>query len=64
MGFDALADRLVKTFQRAGADVTTMEMDAGHEITARDVGAMSEWLSGTQSCTRKEVDNLPMEETV
>jgi len=60
----ASTDRLVKTFQRAGADVTTREMDAGHEITARDVDAISEWLSGPQSCRRKEFKNLPMEETV
>ena len=60
----ASTDRLVKTFERAGADVTTREMDAGHEITARDVDAISEWLSGPQSCTRKEFENLPMEETV
>jgi predicted esterase len=59
----ANTDRLVKTFQRAGADVTIREMDAGHEITARDVDAISEWLSGPQSCTRKAFENLPMEET-
>ena len=57
-------DRLVKTFQRAGAEVSTREMDAGHEITARDVDAISEWLSGPQSCRRKNLEIVPMEETV
>jgi glyoxalase family protein len=60
----ASTDRLVKTFQRAGANVTVKEMDAGHEITARDVDAISDWLSGPQSCRRKNFDDLPVEETV
>jgi predicted esterase len=60
----ASTDRLVKTLKRAGAAVTTREMDAGHEITARDVDAISEWLAGPQSCARKEFESLPVEETV
>ena len=60
----ASTDRLVKTFQRAGAEVTTREMDAGHEITARDLDAISEWLSGPQACRHQDFENLPMEETV
>jgi len=60
----ASTDRLVKTFQRAGADVTTREMDAGHEITARDLDEISQWLSGPQACRRQNFENLLMEETV
>jgi len=60
----ASTDRLAKTFQRAGADVTTREMDAGHEITARDLDEISQWLSGPQACRRQDFENLPMEETV
>jgi predicted esterase/catechol 2,3-dioxygenase-like lactoylglutathione lyase family enzyme len=60
----ASTDRLVKTFRRAGADVTTREMDAGHEITARDLDEISEWLSGPQACKRQDFMSLPVEETV
>jgi predicted esterase/catechol 2,3-dioxygenase-like lactoylglutathione lyase family enzyme len=57
-------DRLVKTFQLAGADVTTREINAGHEITARDVYEISEWLSGPQACRRRDVEYTLVEETV
>ncbi|MGB5617939.1 MAG: VOC family protein [Desulfobacterales bacterium] len=60
----ASTDRLVKTFQRAGADVTTREMGAGHEITARDLDAISEWLSGPQACKRQDFESSLVEETV
>jgi hypothetical protein len=39
-------------------------MDAGHEITARDLDEISQWLSGPQACRRQDFENLPMEETV
>lgn len=60
----ASTDRLVETFQRAGADVTIREMDAGHEITARDVDAISEWLSGPQACRHPDAENSLVAETV
>ena len=56
-------DQLIKTFQRAGADVTTRDMDAGHEITARDVGEILEWLSGPHACRRQNVKFSLVEET-
>ena len=57
-------DRLVHLFQRAGADVTIREMDAGHEITARDLDEISEWLSRPQACRRQAVEETLVEETV
>ena len=60
----ASTDRLVKTFQQAGADVTTREMDAGHEITARDLDDISQWLSGPQACRHQDSESSLMEETV
>ena len=60
----ASTDRLVKTFQRAGADVKTREMNAGHEITARDLNEISQWLSGPRACSHQDFENLLMEETV
>jgi hypothetical protein len=39
-------------------------MDAGHEITARDLDEISEWLSGPQVCKRQDFERLPIEETV
>ena len=57
-------DRLVQLFQRAGANVTIREMDAGHEITARDLDEISEWLSGPQACRRQDVEETLVEETV
>jgi len=38
-------DRLVLRLQQAGAEVTTRSIDAGHEITRRDIESISDWLS-------------------
>ncbi len=43
-------DQLVETLQRAGANVTTSEIDAGHEVTAHDVEAIKRWISQQQVC--------------
>jgi hypothetical protein len=38
-------------------------MDAGHEITARDLNEISQWLSGPQACRRQDVAYTLVEET-
>jgi predicted esterase/catechol 2,3-dioxygenase-like lactoylglutathione lyase family enzyme len=48
--FDAIipsgrTDRLAVLLQQAGAKVTVKTIDAGHEITARDLKVSSQWLS-------------------
>jgi len=39
-------DQLILMLKQAGANVTTQTMDAGHEITRRDIETISAWLSG------------------
>jgi predicted esterase/catechol 2,3-dioxygenase-like lactoylglutathione lyase family enzyme len=42
-------DRLVKVLEEAGAQVTVVRIDAGHEITSRDIAEAQSWLNAHQS---------------
>lgn len=44
-------DMLVEQLEQAGAQVTVVQMNAGHEITASDVETARAWLSETEETT-------------
>ena len=49
--------RLVEALMKTGAQVKIVEIEAGHELTARDLEAASTWLSGIVSPGRVELVN-------
>jgi predicted esterase/catechol 2,3-dioxygenase-like lactoylglutathione lyase family enzyme len=57
-------DRLIEFLLKAGADVTIIEINAGHEITARDVEAISRWLAKPTAFKQKATSESLIEETV
>ena len=53
-------DQLILNFQQAGAAVTTRTIDAGHEITRRDIETISDWLSERPVINDNHLHAAPM----
>jgi predicted esterase/catechol 2,3-dioxygenase-like lactoylglutathione lyase family enzyme len=54
-------DRLVETFKNAGASVTVRKLSAGHEITARDLQEITQWVSKTHTHSQEISEEIPAE---
>jgi predicted esterase len=48
-------DKLIEVFRDAGARVTVNIIDAGHEITATDIGEMTRWFAKPQGTYKPKV---------
>ncbi|MCG6892991.1 MAG: VOC family protein [Desulfobacteraceae bacterium] len=57
-------DQLEKALRSSGADVHAVSVDAGHEITERDIQIVSHWLSEQNKGDREAFDRAKTEATV